>query len=217
MIRINLLPASKRQARAQAAGPAGVTGWVIGYLGAALVCGVILTVVYTQFSGELRELAARNLALEDEIALLESQTADIDDVRAELEQSRELEEVVAELQRARLGPTRLMVELSHVVSSGGGPSIDARRLEELRRDNPLAGFNPGWDHRRLWLTEFREEERAIELHGTGRTNEDVAELLRRLTLSDLFEDITLTRTESAEDSETHLDLIAFEMSGHVRY
>lgn len=217
MIRINLLPAAKRQQRAQSSGPAGVTPWVVGYLGAALVCGIVLTVVYTQFSGELRELTARNRALEEEIETLESQTADIDDVRAELEHSRELEEVVAELQRARLGPTRLMVELSHVLSSGGGPSIDARRLEEIRRDNPLAGFNPAWDHRRLWLTDFSEEERSVEIHGLGRTNEDVAELLRRLTLSDLFEQVTLTRTESTEDDETDLELIAFEMNARVRY
>jgi type IV pilus assembly protein PilN len=217
MIRINLLPAAKRQARAQSSGPSGATGWVVGYLGGALVCGVILTVVYTQFAGELRELTARNRALEDEIETLESQTADIDDVRAELEQSRELEEVVAELQRARLGPTRLMIELSHVLSSGGGPTIDARRLEEIRRDNPLAGFNSSWDFRRLWLTEFTEEERGVEIRGLGRTNEDVAELLRRLTLSELFEEIALTRTESTEDSESHLDLIAFEMAGRVRY
>ena len=85
MIRINLLPAAKRQARSTGAGPSGVTGWVVGYLGAALVCGVVLTVVYTQFAAELRELNARNQALEAEIATLDSQTADIDSVRAELE------------------------------------------------------------------------------------------------------------------------------------
>ncbi len=217
MIRINLLPSAQRKQRAQSSGPSGATPWVVGYLVVALAAAVVLTVVYTQFSGELRELNARNRSLEDEIATLESQTADINDVRAELEASRQLEEVVAELERARLGPTRLMVELSHVLSSGGGPSIDPRRLEELRRENPLAGFNPGWDHRRLWLTEFTEESRAVEIHGVGKTNEDVAELLRRLSLSDLFENVTLTRTEASEDRERHLDLIAFEMTAQVRY
>jgi type IV pilus assembly protein PilN len=217
MIRINLLPSAKRQARAQSSGPGGGTGWIVGYLVASLIAGIVLTVVYTQFAGELRELTARNTSLEEEIAILDRQTADIDDVRGELEASRELEEVVAELQRARLGPTRLMVELSHVLSAGGGPAIDARRLEEIRRDNPLAGFNPGWDHRRLWLTEFAETERSVAITGIGKTNDDVAELLRRLSLSDLFEDVTLTRTTASEDRERHLDLIAFEMSARVRY
>lgn len=217
MIRINLLPSAKRQARAQSSGGSGGTGWIVGYLVASLVAGIVLTVVYTQFASELRELNARNDTLEGEIAVLDRQTADINDVRAELEASRELEEVVAELQRARLGPTRLMVELSHVLSSGGGPSIDPRRLEEIRRDNPLAGFNPAWDHRRLWLTEFAEESRAVEITGVGKTNDDVAELLRRLSLSDLFESVTLTRTAASRDAERHLDLIAFEMSARVRY
>jgi Tfp pilus assembly protein PilN len=57
----------------------------------------------------------------------------------------------------------------------------------------------------------------VQIHGAGRTNEDVAEFLRRLTLSDLFAQVTLTKTEAAEDEATHLDVINFELAATVNY
>ena len=106
---------------------------------------------------------------------------------------------------------------SRILSDGGGPTIDPRELERMQRDNPLAGFNAGWDGRRLWLTSFEEDQRQVRIHGVGRTNDDVAEFLRRLTLSELFEAVALDKTEAAQDTTTHLDMIAFELSATVHY
>jgi type IV pilus assembly protein PilN len=219
MIRINLMPgAPRKQAKAAAAagGPAP-TAWIVGYSIAAVAMIAVLWLYYAQKSRELREQVAANNRLQEQIEELERQSADLDDVRAALDESRELEEVVNELQRARFGPTRVLMEVSRILSAGGGPTIDPRRLEALRRENPLAGFNPAWDTHRLWLTSFEEEERVVTIHGTGRTNDDVAEFLRRLTLSDLFTDVHLDRTEAEEDHDTHLELITFELTATVRY
>jgi type IV pilus assembly protein PilN len=218
MIRINLLPAARKQSKAASAGGGGgSTAWFIGYAVSAGLAAVILLFVYMQYSSERDTLLAQNQALESDIQQVERQSANLDAVQAQLEQSRQLEAVVADLQRARFGPTRVMMELARILSEGGGPTIDPRRLEEIQRANPLAGFNAGWDEHRLWLTSFQEEERHVEIHGVGRTNEDVAEFLRRLTLSDLFGEVTLDKTEAAQDEETHLDVIAFELSATVRY
>ena len=214
MIRINLLPSAKR-----ATGPTtgGAQGWVIGYLVAAVVTVVVLVVVYMGKSRELNEQLVQNNALRQEATDLESQSANIEEVRAELEQSRQLEAVVAELQRARYGPTAVLMELSRILSAGGGPTVDPQRLEEIRRQNPLAAFNTGWDPRRLWLVEFREDDRVCTIHGVGKTNEDVAEFLRRLTLSEKFERIELVKTEGTEDRETELPVISFELTCQVIY
>ncbi len=221
MIRINLLAQAKKQARGGSAsaggGGGGTTGWVAAYFGSALLCGVVFAILYFGKQGELEEQQAGNAALEQRIALVTQQSANIEEVRASLTRSQELEEVVAELQRARFGPTRILMELSRIMSAGGGPSIDPQRLEEIRRGNPLAGYNRSWDARRLWLVSFAEEDRVVRMRGQGKTNEDVAELLRRLTLSDSFADVHLDRTEAVEDAETHLPLIAFELSATVRY
>jgi type IV pilus assembly protein PilN len=218
MIRINLLPgAPRKQARASGGSGAPPTGWIVGYAAAALITVTALWLVYADLSRELREQNAQNAQVEADIAEIERSSANIDEVRAALEESRELEAVVLDLQRARFGPTRVLVEVAHILSEGGGPSIDPRRLEELRRDNPLAGFNPSWDFHRLWMTSFVEEDRHVEIEGTGRTNDDVAEFLRRLSLSDLFENVHLTRTEAATDAATRLEFIHFELEATVRY
>jgi type IV pilus assembly protein PilN len=217
VIRINLLPQAKRQTRGAAVGGGGSTGWVVGYAAAALITCVALALVYMSKESELSEQRARNAALESQIAQVTQQRANIDEVRASLQRSVELEEVVAELQRARFGPTRVLMELSRILSASGGPTIDPQRLEELRRGNPLAGFNRSWDTRRLWLTSFEESDRRVRIHGLGKTNEDVAEFLRRLALSDSFGDVHLDKTEAVEDTETHLPLVAFELTATVRY
>lgn len=217
MIRINLLPGARKQAKAGVAAAGGTQGWIIAYLVAGALTIVVLVFVYLAKSRELADQVAVNNALQREISELETQSANIEEVRAELERSRQLEAVVTELQRARYGPTAVLMELSRILSVGGGPTVDPQRLEELRRQNPLATFNAAWDPHRLWLTEFSEDDRQCTIRGAGRTNEDVAELLRRLTLSESFEQVELVKTEGAEDQATHLPVIQFELTCRVIY
>lgn len=218
MVRINLLPNARKQSRSGAgSGDGSATPWIIAYLATGFVTVLVCALLYFNGTSALEEQRAQNQALQAQITLAESQSANIDEVRAQLQQSQDLEAVVGELQRARFGPTRVMMELSHILSASGGPTVDPERLEAIRRDNPLAGFNPTWDTRRLWIVSFEEEDRHVRIVGAAKTNEDVAEFLRRLSLSESFGDVTLTRTESTVDSALHLDLIAFELSCSVVY
>jgi type IV pilus assembly protein PilN len=87
----------------------------------------------------------------------------------------------------------------------------------MREENPLAGYNESWDVRRLWLTRFEEIDRECKINGMGRSNEDVAEFLRRLTLSQIYDDVTLQRTRAASDPETGLATVGFDITCKVRY
>ncbi len=165
MIRINLLPGARRQARGASGG--NVQAWLIAY-GVAAV-------------------------------------------------RRQLEAVVNDLTRARYGPTAVLMELSRILSAGGGPTVDPERLEEIRQQNPLAVYNATWDPHRLWLTELEEEDRTCTIKGIGKTNEDVAEFLRRLTLSERFEQIELVKTQGTEDPATRLPVISFHLTARVIY
>lgn len=218
MVRINLLPSARKQARgAASSGDGSATPWIIAYLVAGFVTALVCALLYFNGTNALEVQNAQNSSLQTQITQLQAQSADIESVRGQLAQSQELEEVVGELQRARFGPTRVLLELSHILSASGGPTVDPERLEQIRRDNPLAGFNPSWDTRRLWVTSFVEEDRQVEIHGLGKTNEDVAEFLRRLSLSESFGDVTLTETEAVTDQATHLALISFELTCSVVY
>jgi type IV pilus assembly protein PilN len=213
MIRINLLPEAKRVAVASGSTQA----WGIGYMLAISAWCVALTLYYLSYKSRLDEQVAQNTQLEQQIEAAKSKSANIGDVEAQLAKSRQLEDVVSKLQSARQGPARVLMELSAVLSEGRGPTITPERLESLRRDNPLAGYNAGWDIRRLWLISFSEDNRKCLIRGMGKTNEDVAEFLRRLALSDLFEKVTLQSTSSAVDSVSSQPVVAFDLSCQVRY
>lgn len=213
MIRINLLPEAKR-----AVSTGGSTQvWGIVYLLASFGWGVLLFFFYLNTKNTLDEQRAANSSLEQEISQAKAKSTNIGEVEAKLAKSRQLEDVVTKLQTARQGPTRVLVELSHILSEGGRPTVSAERLDVVRRENPLAGFNAGWDARRLWLTSFTEADRKCSIRGYGKTNEDVAEFLRRLSLSELFQKVTLQSTSSAVAAGSTNTVVAFDLSCQVRY
>lgn len=213
MIRINLLPEAKRVAAASGS----TQVWGIIYLLSVFAWGVVLFLFYLNYQSSLEEQQAANRALTQQIEGAKSKSADIGEVEAQLAKSRQLEEVVSKLQSARQGPARVLMELSRILSEGRGPTVSAGKLEALRQDNPLAGYNAGWDIRRLWLTSFSEKDRACTIRGFGKTNEDIAEFLRRLALSNLFEKVTLTRTNAGVDGLSKMPAVSFDLSCAVRY
>ena len=220
MIRINLLAGNKRAARPTRAPSAGGTQvWAGVYFAGAVVTVAACAFFYFRGDAELQEKLAANRTLEDQIQQLRSRSSSLEEVQAKLAESLALEEVVSELSRGRTGPTRAMMELRNILGTGegSGPTIDPAALEALRRDNPLATFNRNWDSRRFWLTRFEEESRACRIEGMARTHEDAAEFLRRLQLSELFDEVTMPRTEAEEDRDSGLSLIKAEYRCRVTY
>jgi type IV pilus assembly protein PilN len=213
MIRINLLPEAKRQA--STGGNAQL--WGVVYLLSCFAWGVVLFIVYLDANQTLDEQNAKNNELQGQIDRAKSQTQNIGEVEALLAKSKELENVVGSLQAARQGPARVLMELARILSEGGGPSISAEALEKIRHENPLGAFNAGWDVRRLWLETFNETNRKCNVAGSGRTNEDVAEFLRRLNLSDVFDKVTLQSTAASHDPRTGLPAVSFSLSCEVKY
>jgi type IV pilus assembly protein PilN len=212
MIRINLLPEAKRQVAA--GGNAQL--WGVIYLLASFAWGVVLFLVYLSGKSALDEQNVKNQELQGEIARAKSRTENITEVAAKIAKSKQLEEVVAALQSARQGPTRVLMELSKMLSEGGGPTVSLEELDAIRRDNPMLAYNPGWDVRRLWLNDFTEQQRKCSISGFGRSNEDVAEMLRRLNLSESFANVALQSTATAIDAGG-LAMVRFALSCEVKY
>lgn len=223
MIRINLLPTDKKKRTRRMApspmpsGDLNLGTWGIVYGGAIAVWLLVLGVLYFAQSGEMDEVAQENKTLEARRDELTRKTKGLAEVEGRLEKSRRLEKVVQDLERARRGPTRAVMELSRVLSSPGGPTINPAELERMRQENPLAGFNESWDVRRLWISRFEEVERDCKITGMGRSNEDVAEFLRRLTLSEIYDGVTLQRTRAATDTDTGLTMVGFDITCKVKY
>lgn len=212
MIRINLMAQKRRAERAE-----GSQLWLAVVMVVLLAEVAALFVFHGFKNEELTEQRQKNAALTSQIDQSKSTVANHEDVRQKLAQLRAREEAIGKLQTARTGPTAILLELARLLTPGRGPSVDPDRLSQLRRDNPLAVFNPSWDSRRLWLIKFVEQSRKLRLEGFAQDGEDVSELARRMNLSSYFADVRLLPAVRQIDSTTHMEVVSFALEAKVNY
>ncbi|HYP98562.1 MAG TPA: PilN domain-containing protein [Polyangiaceae bacterium] len=212
MIRINLMAQKRRADRAE-----GSQLWLAVVMAMMLALVAALFVFHGFKNEELKEQRQKNAALTAQIDQSKNTVANHEEVRKKLAQLRAREEAIGKLQSARTGPTAILLELARLLTPGRGPSVDPDRLSQLRRDNPLAVFNPSWDSRRLWLTKFVEQSRKLHLEGFAQDGEDVSELARRMNLSSYFADVRLLPAVRQVDNTTHMDVVSFALEAKVKY
>jgi type IV pilus assembly protein PilN len=221
MIRVNLLVDAKKSKRGSAASTVATTGgaptWLLAVLGALLVQLLVFFFVYNSKDNELKKVAQDNKVIQASIDGIKANIAKHAQIKDKLRELKEREEAIDKLQAARTGPTSAVMELSHIMSEGRGPSLDRDRLEQLKRDNPSAVPNPGWDPRRLWLIAYSEANREVKITGLARDGEDVSEFLRRISLSDYFMDVKLLPASKSIDAETKIELVKFQISARAKY
>ncbi len=221
MIRINLLPNKKQAKRTEisltSGGEGGSQAWLGVVLGVVLLEVLVLLFVFKTKQDQFNKAKNKNTELSATIATIQGNIVQHEKIKADLKELREREEAIQKLQGARTGPTATLLELSKILSSGRGPTADRDKIEQLRRDNPVAVPNPNWDPRRLWLTNFTEKDRLVKIGGLARDGEDVSEFLRRLSLSDYFYEVKLLPASKVIDQTTKLELVKYEMSAKVRY
>lgn len=212
MIRINLMAQKRRSDRAE-----GSQLWLAVAMVAMLAEVAALFVFHGFKNEELNEQRQKNAALSAQIDQSKNTVANHEEVKKKLTQLRAREEAIGKLQTARTGPTAILLELARLLTPGRGPSVDPDRLSQLRRDNPLAVFNPSWDSRRLWLTKFVEQSRKLHIEGFAQDGEDVSELARRMNLSSYFADVRLLPAVRQVDSTTHMEVVSFALEAKVKY
>lgn len=212
MIRINLLPQKRRAQKAE-----GGQLWAVVVVLVVVLEAVGFFIYHGTKKEELVAQRRKNAELTEQIDQSKKAAQSHADVKAQLERLRAREDAISKLQSARTGPTAVLLELARLMTPGRGPSIEPEKLNQLRRENPLAVFNPGWDSRRLWLTKYVEGQRQVRLEGTARDGEDVSELARRLSLSAYFSDVRLLPAKKAMSKEAGMLLVMFQLEARARY
>jgi type IV pilus assembly protein PilN len=211
MIRINLLPIKAAKKREAGQRQLVLMGVVLG----GAVAGVV--VFHSVLASEVGELESRNGGRREAIEKLKGEVGDLDKLKADLQELREQEKTIAKLEMGKAGPALVLRELSEILTRNKGPCFDKAGYEEMIRTNPNAGYNPGWDPRRVWVTAFKELEGELALEGGAKSNDDVAEFLKRLDLSEFFGDVVLEETQQAVDTETRLKYMKFSLTCRVKY
>lgn len=215
MIRVNLLPnAAERRSSSESS-----QRWLLLVMAVVVVEIVGLFFFHQTKEDELGAVVSKVEQLNSQVGDINELVKNHAQVKKDLEEMRARQDAITKLNLARKGPTNVLLELSRVLTKDKGPTLDTKRVEELRQDNPLAVFNPSWDPRRVWLTGYVEENRTVTIEGLARDGGDVYEFAQRLKLSRYFEDVKLK--EGAQDKtgegKSQIELIKFSLEVKVKY
>lgn len=208
MIRINLLPS--RKAKRQ-----GASQRQFLLMGLAVLATIGLVIFFhLQATTELEKAQHDNTILQADVAKLKQELGDYDKIRGQREELLKQRKTIQSLESGRTGPVYLLRELSEILSPGKGPTFDRVTYEETLRRDPNAGFT-NWETKRAWLDSYTESKLAVKIHGAAKSNEDVAEFLKRLNSSVFFKDVNLDAT--AQASKGSVKYVNFGLSATVIY
>ena len=208
MIRINLLPT--RRAKRQ---EAGQRQFLIMGLAVLATIGLIVF-FHLEATTELEKAQHDNTLLQADVAKLKTELGDYEKVRGQREELLRQRKTIQSLETGRTGPVYLLRELSEILSPGKGPTFDRVTYEETLRKDPNAGFT-NWEPKRAWLESYSESNMKVKIRGSAKSNEDVAEFLKRLNASVFFKDVNLDAT--AQAAKGALKYVNFGLSTTVIY
>jgi type IV pilus assembly protein PilN len=205
MIRVNLLPI--KQARRRTAGKTQLAVFAAVLL-SEIALLVLIWVTTTSDLSKLQEDVARN---EQAVKVAKNEVKDAEQLQKDRDALTQQLTILADLERQRSGPVRVLDELQAMVSP---PRNEEDRFAQLRKN-----WNVEWDTRRLWIESTKETNGAFILKGGAVNADDVAEFLQRLSTGQYFYDVELdvvTAVVSKGRNEGDRT-VTFELRGKVSY
>jgi type IV pilus assembly protein PilN len=211
MIKINLLPVKAAKRREQ-----GQRQLLIGVVvfSATLVGLIIFHGTQVAHINEMRE---HNQQVSKDIAKLKSEIGDYDVIKAQRDELIRQRDAIKRLQANRGGPTYMMREISDILTPGKGPTFNKEQYEETIKRDPTFGFNPNWDTRRAWLMSYVETNHNVKIKGGAKSDEDVAEFLKRMKVSAFFSDVYWQQTKPEVDTKLNVSYVTFDVTCRVNY
>jgi type IV pilus assembly protein PilN len=204
MIRINLLPI--REAERQKSGRQFLLLMLILLLGE----GGFFFIVHGDTEQDLKQVRERNSQLSRRLKNLKKRTQAVTKLKAQQKELERQKSVLNGLVDGQSGPVKMLNELSMILTPIDDPKA---RLRVQAR-----GWNPDWDPKRIWIDHFKEEKRRVKIRGMARSNEDVAEFLKRLNTSRHFVNVEINVSSAMEIAELKkTTMYQFDFSGLVIY
>jgi type IV pilus assembly protein PilN len=211
MIRINLLPVKAAKRREQ-----GQRQLLLGVIVFTLAL-VTVIVFHTAQASKINDMRAQNQRTSADIARLKAEIGDYELVKAQRDELIRQRDAIKRLQANRSGPVWMMRELSDILTKGKGPTFNKEQYEEAIKRDPNAGFNPNWEPKRVWLLSYEEKAHQVKIKGAAKSDEDVAEFLKRLQLSAFFSDVYWQQTQPQFDAKLNVSYVTFDVTCRVNY
>jgi len=171
MIRINLLPYREKEHKANIARQLTIIAVTFGVFLTILLA--IQLVVSSKVSGLEKEVQG----LEDNLARLTKIVGDVEKYKADKKIVEKKLAVIANLERNRLGPVRLLDELTQLV-----PTKD------------------------VWLNRLSQSGTSLRIEGVARDNIAVVKFMKNLEGSNLIQSVDLQSTKQTEVSGVNLQM-----------
>jgi type IV pilus assembly protein PilN len=165
MTRINLLPVKEAQIATQRRQQVSVA-----VLGLCLVA-LLMVVPYVLQKRQIARLDAEMEELRVEVARYEELTKEAKDLEKKRKELQAKLDVIEDLDKKRVGPTRVLLDLSGAVPE------------------------------KLWVEDFTETGGMASVVGWALDNQTVAAFMRQLEVSDYFDNVDLTEAAQPEGTE----------------
>lgn len=188
-------------------------GQIFIYIGLVVLESAFLVGWYLKLSSDLQEARKR---VKDATAKIEELTrvkAAWEKWQAEKADIDRQAQIFEKLKADQLGPPAMLQFLSYALTKV--PDIP-ENSDEIRVQE-LAGWNPRWDTKRLWLKRITEKEGEVTIEGEAIDHEDVAEFYRRLESSGYFSHIAPGLQARKVNQELNLKLVEFIGTARLNY
>ncbi|MGI6682659.1 MAG: PilN domain-containing protein [Myxococcota bacterium] len=211
MIRINLIGTKTKRAKGAAA---GAKKWELLIFLAVIVAEIVFLFLWQQrLDNELVEAKKRTRDATTKIEDLKRVKIAWENWQREKADIIAQEQVFERLRADQVGPPAMLEYLMYALTplrDGPGSSDEVRAQE-------LAGWNPKWDTRRVWLKTLKEDAGKLTLQGEAVDHEDVAEFYRRLESSGYFFDVEPGVQDRKVHSELEIKFVDFQVSMGLTY
>lgn len=179
MIRINLLGQRAKPKQT------GSRKQFFAFAGLLVVEALFLFVWHQRLSSELADATKRTKEATSKIEELKRVKLSWEQWQAEKADLDRQAQVFETLRADQLGPPMMLQYLAYLLS----PLDDTPGGRDEAKAQELAGWNPKWDVRRMWLKKIRQQDQILTFEGQTLDHEDVAEFYRRLESSDFFSNV----------------------------
>jgi len=219
MIKINLLP--QRRAKKRASSPDESTRpLIIGVAGLAAAAALVILVVDLPRRSRLSDLMASNQQLQSEIQAKNRQLDGYAELKKAADEADEHYKSILRLLSTKVVPAHVLHELGEVLSATKYPTMTedmAKRTGSGPDSDPNKRFQADWDASHVWLSGFTDTAGVFKLDGGAQSENDVAQLAKRLAASVYFTDVTPAGGERVADTASGTNYYKFTITGKVAY
>lgn len=182
MIRINLIPSKKTKRRAGTGAQQ-----LVFFVALILLAGGALYYWYTTVEDEIGDKTVASNGLKRELEKLRKDAGELTQLEQREKDLRERLKQIDDLQKSRVGPVRLLAELSRRIPS------------------------------RVWINSIEEKDHKLKMVGAGLSLDDIAEFKKGLRESGYFVNIKDLGQEDKPSPLPGLNFVEFKLECDTKY